>query len=290
MDNGGWIDRFLQYLLIEKGASRNTIDAYAHDLDLYSTHSDGRSFLEFERQDVSDFIRFLARRKLKTRSIARTMATIRGFHKFLVLEGATGRNPASTVDSPRWSKPLPNNLTLDEVDRLLAAPDVSTAEGLRDRAMLEVAYATGLRVSELSGLRLDGVQLEHGFVRCVGKGDKERVIPLGQPAAEAVRAYLQRGRPRVASEFLFIDLRGRPLSRSAIAARVSVYRQKAGITRKLTPHVIRHSFATHLLERGADLRALQVMLGHADISTTEIYTHVIAERLKSVHAAFHPRG
>jgi integrase/recombinase XerD len=293
VDNQQWIERYIRYLRVEKGVADSTLTAYSHDLEMYLKHLRelaGLDVLQVQTTHVSAFIKFLYALKLKPRSAARAVAAIRGFHRFLVLERATPVNPTATVDAPKWWTPLPNVLSLEEVDRLLAAPDVSTAKGLRDKAMLEVLYATGLRVSELIGLRMDGLNVEAGFVRCFGKGAKERVVPLGAPAAEAVGTYIRLGRPRVASEFVFLSDRGRPLYRDAFEATVRQYRQATGIRKKITPHVLRHSFATHLLERGADLRAVQMMLGHADISTTEIYTHVLKERLKTVYKTFHPRA
>jgi integrase/recombinase XerD len=208
----------------------------------------------------------------------------------LILERATIENPTATVDQPRWWKPLPHVLTVDEVDRLLAAPKAGTPRGVRDRAMLEVLYATGLRVSELIALRLDGVHWEAGFVRCIGKGNKERIVPLGISAAAAVAAYLQVRRPRKPTEYLFLNNRGGRLTRMGFWKILKAYGLEAGIRKRLTPHVLRHSFATHLLERGADLRAVQLMLGHADISTTQIYTHVMRERLKEIYKSYHPRA
>ncbi len=290
MGNQQWIDRYIQYLRIEKGVAQNTVEAYRHDLKMYADHLGGTDLLQAKASDVSSFIRYLYDHKLKPRSAARAIASVRGLHKFLILENASSENPTANVDAPRWWKPLPTVLSIDEVDRLLAAPDTSTVSGIRDKAMLETIYATGLRVSELVGLRMTGLNLEAGFVRCTGKGDKERVVPLGEAAVEAVSVYLKAARPKVASEFVFLGDRGRPLIRDDFEAIVRDYREKAGIKKKLTPHVLRHSFATHLLERGADLRAVQMMLGHADISTTEIYTHVIKERLKAVYKAFHPRA
>jgi integrase/recombinase XerD len=290
VDNQQWIDRYIQYLQIEKGVARNTLEAYRHDLAMYLEHLGGTALLDVKSAQVSGFIKFLYQRSLKPRSAARAVAAVRGLHRFLILERATTENPTATVEAPKWWKPLPHVLSMEEVDRLLSAPDVSTASGLRDKAMLEVIYATGLRVSELVGLRMDGLNLENGFVRCVGKGDKERVVPLGIPAIEAVTAYLRSGRPRVASELVFISDRGRPLPRGNFEATVRHYAQQVEIKKKLTPHVLRHSFATHLLERGADLRAVQMMLGHTNISTTEIYTHVMRERLKAVYKMFHPRA
>ncbi len=290
MDNHQWIDRYIRYLRIEKGVSQNTVDGYSHDLAMYAEHIGSTSLVDIQSAEVSSFIKFLYTRGLKPRSAARAMNAVRGLHRFLILEGARKTNPTATVDSPRWWNPLPNVLTLEEVDRLLAAPDTSTPDGIRDRAMLEVVYATGLRVSELIGLKIGGIHIESGFVRCVGKGDKERVVPLGESAAEAVAHYIKAARPRVASEYVFTRPSGRPYSRGDFWACVREYGGRAGIKKKISPHVLRHSFATHLLERGADLRAVQMMLGHASISTTEIYTHVLKERLKSIYKAFHPRA
>ena len=290
LSNQHWAERYLQFLLIEKGVSPNTIDAYRYDLSLYTEHLGTTGVLEAQSSHVSSFIKFMYGRNLKPRSAARAMAAVRGFHRFLILERATSVNPTATVDAPKWWKPLPNFLNLDEVDRLLAVPDLSAPSGVRDKAMLEVLYATGVRVSELIGLRIDGLNLEGGFVRCIGKGSKERVIPLGLPAAQAVATYLRSARPKVASELVFLSERGRPLTKEQFEAKVRKYAAIAGIQKKVTPHVLRHSFATHLLERGADLRAVQMMLGHANISTTEIYTHVVKERLKEVYKAFHPRA
>jgi integrase/recombinase XerD len=285
-----WVDRFIQYLRIEKGVAENTVEAYGYDLSMYVEHLGAVDVCHVSREHVATFIGFLYQRKLKPRSAARAIAAVRGLHRFLMLERASDRNPAALVDAPKWWKPLPNVLTIEEVDRLLAAPDNSTSDGIRDRAMLEVVYATGLRVSELVGLKMDGLNLDAAFVRCIGKGDKERVVPLGLSAAEAVKIYLKTSRPRVASEFLFLKPNGRPMNRYDFEVIIKEHARKAGITKRVTPHVMRHSFATHLLECGADLRAVQMMLGHADISTTEIYTHVMAERLKAVYKTFHPRA
>ena len=285
-----WIERYLQYLQIEKGVARNTLSSYRHDLAMYTAHLGGVRLLAVQPAAVSGFIKYLYQRKLKPRSAARAIAAVRGLHKFLILERATVENPTATVEAPKWWKPLPNVLSMEEVDRLLESPDTTTLEGLRDRAMLEIVYATGLRVSELVGLKIDGLNLESGFVRCLGKGDKERAIPLGESAVHAVSAYLKSARPRVASEYLFVNLKGGPFQRRFFADRVKEYGAQAKISKRITPHVLRHSFATHLLERGADLRAVQMMLGHADITTTEIYTHVIKERLKAIYRTYHPRA
>jgi integrase/recombinase XerD len=206
------------------------------------------------------------------------------------MEKGAEENPTLNVEAPRAFFPLPHFLNVDEVDRLLAAPDLSTPRGLRDRAMIEVLYATGLRVSELVGLRVDGVNLDAGFVRCLGKGSKERIVPLGDSACSAVGDYLKRARGPHASELLFLSEKGDPLTRFDFWHSLKEHSARAGIRKNISPHVLRHSFATHLLERGADLRAVQMMLGHANISTTQIYTHVIRERLKEIYKTCHPRA
>jgi integrase/recombinase XerD len=290
MTNEQWVDRFLQYLRIEKGSSENTIQSYAHDLVMYCTHLGKTDVLKAQPADVANFLRFLYARKLKPRSATRAFVAVRGLHKFLMLDRATTENPTTNIEQPRWWKPLPNVLTLDEVDQLLAVPDMGTPKGVRDRAMIEVLYATGLRVSELVGLRLDGVNLDVRFVRCMGKGSKERIVPLGESAASAVKAYLDVRRVRKPTDFLFLNNRGEKLSRMGFWKILRACGLQAGIKKTLTPHVLRHSFATHLLEHGADLRAVQTMLGHSNISTTEIYTHVMRERLKEIYKSYHPRA
>src|SRR5215510_1201805 len=290
MTNEQWVDRFLQYLRIEKGLATNTIESYKHDLAMYCAHLGRIDVLKVPPAEVSKFLKFLYTRKLKPRSATRAFASVRGLHRFLMLERATTENPTANIEQPRWWKPLPNVLALEEVDKLLAAPDTSTPKGLRDYAMLEVLYATGLRVSELIGLQLDGVNIEAGFVRCIGKGSKERIVPLGASAASAVAAYLQARRVRKPTNYLFLNNRGEKLSRMGFWKALKTYGMRAGIKKTLTPHVLRHSFATHLLERGADLRAVQTMLGHSNISTTEIYTHVMRERLKEIYKSYHPRA
>jgi integrase/recombinase XerD len=290
MTNREWIDGFLQYLRLEKGVAENTIASYRHDLQMYETHLKTTDLLQVQPLDVSEFLRFLYARKLKPRSASRAFAAVRGLHKFLILEKATKENPTANIEQPHWWKPLPYVLVLEEVDLLLAAPDTNTPKGLRDRAMLEVMYATGLRVSELIGLRLDGINTEVGFVRCMGKGSKERMVPLGVSAANAVVAYLQARRVRKPTNYVFVNNRGDKLSRMGFWKILKACGVRAGIKKRLTPHVIRHSFATHLLERGADLRAVQTMLGHSNISTTEIYTHVMRERLKEIYKTYHPRA
>jgi integrase/recombinase XerD len=290
MTNADWLDRFLAYLRIERGLAANTLASYQHDLSLYLEHLAETDLLGAGPSDVSAFLRFLYSRGLKPRSAARALAAVRGLHRFLLLEKATDQNPTAVIEAPRSFVPLPHFLTVEEVDRLLATPDQGDPVGRRDRAMIEVLYATGLRVSELVSLRLDGVNLDAGFVRCLGKGSKERVVPLGASARDAVRAYLNSARGHHASDILFLNSRGSPLTRMEFWKILKRYAEKAGIRKGISPHVLRHSFATHLLDRGADLRAVQMMLGHAEISTTQIYTHVIRERLKEIYKSFHPRA
>jgi integrase/recombinase XerD len=290
MTNTDWLDRFTAYLRIERGLSTNTLLSYRRDLALYCEHLGKTSVIQARPSDVSDFLRFLYDRGLKPRSAARALAAVRGLYRFLLLEKAMKQNPTAVVETPRAFAALPHFLSTEDVDRLLATPDREDPIGIRDRAMIEVLYATGLRVSELVGLRLDGVNLDSGFVRCLGKGSKERVVPLGVSACDAIRSYLRSARGGHASETLFLTPRGAPLTRMGFWKILKMYALKAGIRKSISPHVLRHSFATHLLERGADLRAVQMMLGHAEISTTQIYTHVIRERLKQVYKTFHPRA
>jgi integrase/recombinase XerD len=290
VSNAEWVDRFLKYMRIEKGVADNTIQSYKHDLAMYCSHLGKTDVLRAEPSNVSGFLKFLYGRKLKPRSATRAFAAVRGLHKFLILEKATAENPTASVEQPRWWKPLPNVLALEEVDKLLAAPNTDTAKGIRDRALLELLYATGLRVSELVGLKMDGVNLDAGFVRCMGKGSKERIVPMGASASAAISAYLASRKVRKPIDYLFLNNRGGKLSRSGFWRILQAYGVQAGIKKKLTPHVLRHSFATHLLERGADLRAVQTMLGHSNISTTEIYTHVMRERLKEIYTTYHPRA
>jgi integrase/recombinase XerD len=232
---------------------------------------------------------------LSPRSVARAVACVRGFYRFVTLERKQDLNPADDLHAPRAWPALPRFLDLDEVDRLLAQPDVSTPRGLRDKALIEVLYATGLRVSELVALKPGNLNLDDGYLNCIGKGDKERIVPVGQDAVHWIGRYTREGRPKLlhgrgSSPWLFINARdGGPLSRVGFWKVLKEYGIKAGVTRDISPHVLRHSFATHLLERGADLRAIQAMLGHADLSTTQIYTHVLEARLRSVYDRFHPR-
>ena len=287
-------DQFTYYLRIERGLADNTVQAYSRDLARFFDFLQVRDLtpLSVTRDHIMEHSGRLSR-SLSSRTVARNLSAIKMFYRFLVSEGKLGSNPARLVEAPRMSRRLPGVLSRREVERLLAQPDPSRPAGQRDRAMLELLYATGLRVSELVGLKNLSINLEAGFVRTMGKGSKERVVPMGEIAIEAVREYVSEGRRHLAkgsnSPYLFLNMRGRPLTRQGFWKIIKRYGLKAGLTKKITPHSMRHSFASHLLEAGADLRSVQIMLGHADISTTQIYTHVTKERLKELHERCHPR-
>ena len=290
------IDTYLTYLRDVRRMSPNTLESYARDLSQLAAFAEGEAKPPetLERRDLEAFVRGLMTSGLSPRSVARVVACIRGFYKFVAIEEKLPQNPADDLRSPRAWPSLPKFLSIEEVDRLLAQPDVSTPRGLRDKALIEVLYATGLRVSELIALRAGDLNLEEGYLTCIGKGDKQRMVPLGQHASDWVRRYIREGRPALvrkrATPWLFVNARdGGALSRVGFWKVLKGYAAGAGVTRDLSPHVLRHSFATHLLERGADLRMIQVMLGHADLSTTQIYTHVLEARLRAVYDRFHPR-
>ena len=275
----------------------NTLEAYRRDLARLASFAAARerAVEQLTRRDLEELVREAMTGGLSPTSAARLVAAVRGFYRHLRLGGAVAQNPADDLEAPRVFPSLPRCLSLDEVDALLAAPDVTSPRGLRDRALVEVLYATGLRVSELVGLRIGDLRLERGYVQCAGKGGKERIVPIGADATAWVRRYLAEGRPALAarrdSPWLFVNARGGArLSRAGFWKVLKAYGRRAGIRSHLSPHVLRHSFATHLLERGADLRAIQAMLGHADLSTTQIYTHVLEARLRQVYDQFHPRA
>lgn len=289
-----WVDQFLLYLKIERGLADNTISAYGRDLAVFLNFLEHRSLslATVEAADIEAYLREL-RGTVSARSTARALSSIRMFFRFLIAERFREVNPARLIDSPKLDRRLPGVLSGAEVEKLLSSPSGDRPVNLRDRAMLELLYATGLRVSELVGLRMRNINLEAGFVRTMGKGAKERVIPIGQKAVEAVREYLDRGRSafvkRGTGSEVFLSYRGKAITRQGFWKIIKNHALKAGITKNLSPHSIRHSFASHLLEGGADLRSVQFMLGHADIATTQIYTHVTHSRLKEVHEKFHPR-
>ena len=285
---------FLSYLRVERGLAQNTILAYGRDLRRFAEFLRKRQKRRMEdvtREDVIDFLSHLYQEKLDSRSVARFLVSIRGLYKFAMMEEMVHTDPTENLESPKIRSSLPTYLRVEEIDKLLAAPNLATPIGLRDRAMLEVLYSTGLRVSELLNLRISDIDIRVGCVRCIGKGDKERLVPIGRKAIEAVEQYLAHGRPLFARpssppphhQVLFLTRNGKRLSRVSIWKILHDYGMRLGLRGRLTPHKLRHSFATHLLERGADLRSVQLMLGHADISTTQIYTHVVEERLKEIY-------
>jgi integrase/recombinase XerD len=287
---------FLNYLRAEKGLAHNSILGYQRDLNEFLEYLayNSKTFDNIGREGIRGFFANLRQRGLSARSVARHRASLRNFYRFLLKEGSTTCDPTSEIEAPRLDQTLPKYLAADEVEKLLDQPDVSTPVGLRDKAMLELLYATGMRVSELVNLRCDSLERSLGVVRCRGKGSKERLIPVGRTALKAVEAYLAQGRKSLAKKddvpHLFLNHRGTSLSRVGFWKILRAYGRRAGIRTHLTPHVVRHSFATHLLEGGADLRSVQLMLGHSDISTTQIYTHVLKERLKHVYNTHHPRA
>lgn len=297
MEISATISSFLTYVKVEKGLSSNTVSAYRRDLVKFDVFAQKRklSLEAVSRDDLVDFLASLYRLKLESRTVARHLVTLRNFFRFAQIHELITTDPSINLESPKIRRSLPGYLRLEEVERLLEQPDSTTALGLRDRAMLEVLYSTGLRVSELVGLRVSDLDGKVGCVRCIGKGDKERIVPVGRKALIMVEKYLRDARPKLlgklrGSPTLFVNRRGVSLSRVGVWKILSGYGKRAGLRVSLTPHMLRHSFATHLLERGADLRSVQLMLGHADISTTQIYTHVVEERLKQIYKAHHPRA
>jgi len=292
-----YLDLFISYLVVEKGLSANTQEAYSRDLSRYLDFLErrGRHAPEdVHPADIADFLGTLKERGISPRSRARCLSAVRMFHRFLMVENYASANPSSIIEAPRSLHKLPEFLTFQEVEALFAACCGETGEDLRDLAMLELLYATGLRVSELVNLKLREVNLEAGYLMTVGKGNKERLVPIGESACQRVVDYLARVRCRqdrsAGSLFLFLSRLGAVMSRQAFWSIVKKRSLMAGIHKNISPHTLRHSFATHLLENGADLRSVQIMLGHADLSTTQIYTHVTRERLKRLHEQIHPRG
>lgn len=291
------ITLFLTHVRVEKGLSSNTVAAYQRDLAKFNVFAQKRklSLEGVSRDDLVDFLASLYREKLESRTVARELVTLRNFFRFAQIQELIATDPSLNLESPKIRRTLPGYLRLEEVERLLEQPDTKTPLGVRDRAMLEVLYSTGLRVSELIGLRVTDLDTKVGCIRCIGKGDKERIVPAGRKALGLVEKYLRDARPkllgkRVSTQALFVNNRGGSITRVGVWKILSAYGRRAGLRVALAPHMLRHSFATHLLERGADLRSVQLMLGHADISTTQIYTHVVEERLKQIYKAHHPRA
>ena len=290
------IDAYLDHLRVERRLADHTLESYARDLVALAEYAagTGRAVDALDRAALEAFVRQQRNTGLSPRSVARRVAAVRGFYRFLVLDRRLSRNPADDLRPPRAWPALPKFLTLDEVDTLIAQPDVSTPLGVRDRAMIELLYATGVRVSELVSVRIADLHLAEHYMTCIGKGSKERLIPIGEQASDWIRKYQAGARPELlkgrASPRLFVNARGGPLSRVGFWKILKNHARGANLPRTISPHVLRHSFATHLLERGADLRAIQLMLGHADLSTTQIYTHVLEARLRTVYDRFHPRA
>ena len=294
--NRALADGYLDELRGARRLAANTLESYARDLAALLRFAAGqRARVDaLSRDDLDAAVHDLMATGLAPRSVARFVACVRGFYRFLVRDGHLRVNPADDLHAPRAWPALPKFLSVDEVDRLIDQPDVSTPAGLRDRALIELLYATGMRVSELLAVRLEDLNLRGGHLTCMGKGSKERLVPMGGPAVAWIRRYLSAARPdllsRQSSPWLFVNARGNRLSRVGFWKILKNHGRQAGLPRDLSPHVIRHSFATHLLERGADLRSIQSLLGHSDISTTQIYTHVLEVRLKAMYDAFHPRS
>jgi integrase/recombinase XerD len=292
-----FLDQFLHYLVVEKGLSKNTIEAYSHGLNRFLRHLREKGVQEIgdvSKFHIRGFLLVLRSKNLNAKSIVRNLVAIRTFFRFLVQEGVLESNPVEDLESPKVARTLPEILTLKEIEQILEQPDLQTPLGIRDRAMLETLYATGMRVSELTQLPIHQVNLEGGYVLLYGKGSKERVVPLGSEAINWITVYLKTARGILSkgkgNPSLFINRSGKGMSRQGFWKNLKDYARRAGLRKRITPHLLRHSFASHLLERGADLRSVQMMLGHSDISTTQIYTHVTGERLKKVHKQYHPRG
>jgi len=291
------IDKFLDSQWLEKGLSRNTLDSYGRDLKAYSAWLEQQSLdvLQVRREDLLRYLSARMGRGLKARSTARALSCLRGLYRYLLRENIIRLDPTLRIENPKLGRPLPDTLTEKDIERLLAAPDPSTVLGLRDRTMLEVLYATGLRVTELVSLRLTEINLRQGVLRVTGKGNKERLVPLGEEAITWIQQFLGSGRDLLLvnnrhEDVVFPSNRGQTMTRQTFWHRIKAHARAAGIKRKLSPHTLRHAFATHLLNHGADLRVVQLLLGHSDLSTTQIYTHVAQHRMKELHQVHHPRG
>ena len=292
-----FFEEFINYLAVERGLANNTLMAYRRDLARYFSFMNEKKSKDaraIERKDITDFMQDQKGRGLSTTSICRSLSAIKMFHRFLVREGLSKTDPTNLIDMPKLWKRIPDVLSVQEIEAVLSAAKGGHWQAVRDRAILELFYASGMRVSELINLKLGSINLEVGYVRCIGKGRKERIIPVGKRAREALGKYCAAARQKLnkgnMSSDLFLSRLGKKMSRQSAWKIIKHYARKANIKKVIKPHTLRHSFATHLLEHGADLRSVQEMLGHSDISTTQIYTHVDKERLKTIHKQFHPRG
>lgn len=288
------IDQFLDAIWAEQGVSENTLAAYNSDLKIFAHWLQGRSLPDVTGEDISRFLAFRFKQGISHNTTARILSVLRRFYSYLLREKLMGADPTALIDSPYISRKLPASLSENDVESLLNAPEISDILGQRDRTMLELLYATGLRVSELVGLRLEQLNMRQGVIRVVGKGNKERLVPVGGEAMYWLQQYLELFRARILGErqspCLFVTKRGDGMTRQAFWHIIKRHAKQAGIAKELSPHSLRHAFATHLLNHGADLRVVQLLLGHADLSTTQIYTHIARERLKDLHSKFHPRG
>ncbi len=291
------IEDFINYLSVERGLAQNTLVAYRRDLTAYAQHLSSRGFTEISRvkkDAITDYIFQQKKAGLSVSSICRSLAAIKMFHRFLVREGLNNEDPTNLVDTPKLWKRVPDVLSQAEIEAMIHAAQGQGWQRTRDYAILELFYASGMRVSELVGLKIESLNFDIGYVRCIGKGSKERIIPIGRKAKEAIQRYCDKVRPKLAksnmTSDLFLSRLGKRMTRQSVWKLIKHYAAEAHIKKVIKPHTLRHSFATHLLEHGADLRSVQEMLGHSDISTTQIYTHVDRERLKAVHKQFHPRG
>jgi integrase/recombinase XerD len=290
------LDEFINYLSVERGLSKNTIASYRTDLVSFLDHLNSKgieSIEKIKRDNITSYLLHLKDKGLSGNSVSRALVSIKMFYKFLAQERFIKDNVAGVLESPKLIRPLPNVLGMAEVEKLMTAPDIRDWMGIRDKAALELLYATGMRVSEIVDLPTSTVNLDVGFIKCRGKGDKERVVPIGSQAKVSISRYVEKVRPKLLKggndNHLFLSRLGKKVSRQSFWKMIKKYAKRAKIKKEITPHTLRHSFATHLLERGADLRVVQEMLGHSDIATTQIYTHVNKERLKSIHRQFHPR-
>ncbi len=293
----GYVNEFIQYLAVERGLAQNTLESYGRDLRQYQTYLQNGHMDFIKDSNRSTILAYLNNLQIKGRAvstISRNLAAIKSFYQYLVRERYLEKDPAAHLESPKLEKKLPKILTISEVEELLKQPNTFLPTGLRDKAMLELLYATGIRVSELISLNISDINLDMGYIKCYGKGAKERIVPLGSIAARCVQDYIGKGRPKLVRTYeeaaLFVNHHGNRLTRQGFWKIIKKYAQEASINKEITPHTLRHSFATHLLENGADLRSVQEMLGHADISTTQIYTHVTKNRLKEVYDKAHPRA
>jgi integrase/recombinase XerD len=295
--DSGLVDDFCDTLWLEDGLAKNTLEAYRRDLAQFAAWleaAQGKRLLEGDVADVQAYLGHVFRRKTRASSAARLLSTLKRFYRYCLRQGRIKADPTLRIDAPKLPRGLPKSLTEEDVESLLEAPPVQKALGLRDRAMLETLYASGLRVSELVALKLGQVSQDMGVVRVMGKGSKERLVPLGEEAIAWIRRYLKEARPEIlagrAADALFVTARGGAMTRQMFWTLLRRYALLAGLRKPISPHTLRHAFATHLLNHGADLRVVQLLLGHSDISTTQIYTHVARERLKQLHAKHHPRG